>query len=85
MKRTDIYLPTQIFTRGQNHGQISKVGIQEAMKILSGSSKHQGKDGFFFNNMVYPEIIEIIIMTVTSELPSYPVRRVDIFASIISF
>ena len=63
-----------------------RVGFQEAMKILTGSTEHQYVDGYFCDNVVYPAIevfyilyiiIIIIIMTITYELPRYAVWKMD--------
>ena len=45
-------------------------------EILTGSAKYQCIDGCFCEN-----VFNIVIVTVTYELPSYTVRRMGIFAS----
>ena len=44
--------------------------------ILTGSTKYQGVDGYF-----YDVVFNIGILTVTNELPSQTVQRLGIFAS----
>ena len=43
---------------------------------MTGSTKYQGIDGYFCDN-----VFNIVIVTVTYELPSYPIQKMGIFAS----
>ena len=45
----------------------------QSREILTGSTKYQGTYRYICNNVVYTD---------TYELPSYPVRRVDIAANV---
>ena len=49
--------------------------FQEAIKILTGSTKYQGIDKYLCNNVVHPEFYK-------HELPRYPIRRMGILVSI---
>ena len=50
------------------------------IKILTASTKYQGIDGYLCDNVVCPDFF-IVIMTVTYELPIYPVLRMGIVVS----
>ena len=45
------------YSNCQYYVTISRVGFQEVIKISTGSTKYQGIDGYFYNNVVCLEIV----------------------------
>ena len=57
LAKIGIYLPTQMFSHGQFYVALSRVGQSSAIKILTGSTKYHGKEVYFYDNVVIPEIM----------------------------